>query len=119
MLIGWEAAYLLLVKYVVFINISSYLLASVYVNGRLHTRGWWRAYARMVANKHMKMQLQIQEGTSVNIAVVESVVTPSVPLRIHYAILPLRGLLWEAKASVVATNAHLALAPLKGDSSLR
>lgn len=79
MLIGWEAAYLLLVKFVVFINISSYLLASVHVNGRLHTRGWWRAYARMVANKHMKMQLQIQEGTSVNIAVVESVVTP--PLR--------------------------------------
>ena len=59
----------------------------------------------MVANKHMKMQLQIQEGTSVNIAVVESVVTPSVPLRIHYAILPLRGLLWEAKASVVASSA--------------
>ena len=90
------------------------------MNGRLHMRVWLRAYARMVANKHVKMQLQIQEGTSVNIAVVKSVVTPpSVPLRIHYAILPLRGLLWEAKASVVATNAHLALAPLKGDSSLR
>ena len=94
-------------------------MASIRVDGRLHTRGWWRAYARMDANKHMEMQLQIQEGTSINIAVVESVVTPSVPLRIHYAILPLRGLLWEAKASVVATNAHLALAPLKGDSSLR
>ena len=119
MLIGWEAVYLLLVKFVVFINISSYLLASIHVNGRLHTRVCWRAYARMVANKHVKMPLQIQEGTSVNIVVVESVVTPSVPLRIHYAILPLRGLLWEAKASVVATNAHLALAPLKGDSSLR
>jgi len=94
-------------------------MASIRVYGRLHTRGWCRAYARMVANKHMKMQLQIQEGTSVNMAVVESVATPSVPLRIHYAILPFRGLLWEAKASVVATNAHLALAPLKGDSSLR
>ncbi len=94
-------------------------MASIRMYGRLHTREWWRAYARMFANKHVKMQLQIQEGTSVNIAVVESVVTPSVPLRIHYAILPLRGLLWEAKASVVATNAHLALAPLKGDSSLR
>ena len=45
-----------------------------------------------------------------NIAVVESVVTPSVPLRIHYAILPLRGLLWEAKAAVVATDAHFASA---------
>ena len=85
-MIGWEAAYLLLVKYVVFINISSYLLASVHVNGRLHMRVWLRAYARMVANKHVKMQLQIQEGTSVNIAVVESVVTPlrSAPNTLRY-----------------------------------
>ena len=61
----------------------------------------------MVANKHVKMQLQIQEGTSVNIAVVKSVVTPSVPLRIHYAILPLRGLLWEAKACFSLTASDL------------
>ena len=58
MLIGWEAAYLLLVKFVVFINISSYLLASVHVNGRLHTREWWRAYARMVANRHTQHRLK-------------------------------------------------------------
>ena len=58
MLIGWEAAYLLLVKFVVFINISSYLLASVHVNGRLHMRGLWRPYARMDANKHMKRRLK-------------------------------------------------------------
>jgi len=82
MLIGWEAVYLLLVKFVVFINISSYLLASVHVNGRLHTRVWWREYARMFANKRTEIQLQIQEGTSINIAVVESVVTP--PFRSEY-----------------------------------
>ena len=31
---------------------------------------------------------------------------------------PLRGLLWEAEASAVATNAHFALAPLKRDCAL-
>lgn len=58
MLIGWETAYLLLVKFVVFINISSYLLASIHVNGRLHSRELWRAYARMVANRHTQHRLK-------------------------------------------------------------
>ena len=48
----------LLAKFVVFINISSCLLASIHVNCHLHMRGWWRPYARMDANRHTQHRLK-------------------------------------------------------------
>ncbi len=48
--------------------------------------------------------LQFDKKLGDNIAVVLSVVTPPVPF--HFVALPLRGLLGEAKASFVATDAN-------------
>ena len=56
--IGLGTVCFLLVKFVVFTNISSCLLASIHVDCRLHMRGWWRPYARMDANKHIKRRLK-------------------------------------------------------------
>ena len=56
----------------------------------------------MVATIHVDGRQQTHVNT-----VVKSVVAPSVPLRIHYALLPLRGLLWEAKACFSLTASDL------------
>ena len=56
--IGLGTVCFLLVKFVVFTNISSCLLASIHMDCHEHSRGWWRPYAHMVANRHTQHRLK-------------------------------------------------------------
>ena len=47
-----------IMRFPCFTNISSCLLASIHVDCHEHSREWWRAYARMDANRHTKHRLK-------------------------------------------------------------